>query len=120
MQHWIVRHIVNIAFLYKFGNGQTPEINLAGHCDPQSGGCQSIGNDIETCQSLGLKVFLSIGGGTYTYGLSSQEDAINVANYIWNNFFGGSSASRPLGDAVLDGVDFDIVLGNQWQSRCHF
>ena len=34
-----------------------------------------------------------------------------VANYLWNNFLGGQSSSRPLGDAVLDGIDFDIVGG---------
>ncbi|KAB2596763.1 pathogenesis related protein 3 [Pyrus ussuriensis x Pyrus communis] len=34
-----------------------------------------------------------------------------LINYIWNNFLGGQSASRPLGDAVLDGVDFDIGAG---------
>lgn len=30
---------VNLAFLPTFGNGQTPMINLAGHCDPYSNGC---------------------------------------------------------------------------------
>ncbi|CAI0546386.1 unnamed protein product [Linum tenue] len=30
---------VSIAFLNKFGNGQTPELNLAGHCNPASKGC---------------------------------------------------------------------------------
>ncbi|WKA05886.1 hypothetical protein VitviT2T_023822 [Vitis vinifera] len=30
---------VNRAFLPTFGNGQTPVINLAGHCDPYSNGC---------------------------------------------------------------------------------
>ncbi|KAB2049207.1 hypothetical protein ES319_A13G160700v1, partial [Gossypium barbadense] len=30
---------VNIAFLLTFGNGQTPMINLAGHCDPYTNGC---------------------------------------------------------------------------------
>ncbi|KAJ0860997.1 putative chitinase [Helianthus annuus] len=54
---------------------------------------------------------LSIGGATDTYSLSSADDARGVANYIWNNFLGGHSNSRPLGDAVLDGVDFDIEQG---------
>jgi chitinase len=35
----------------------------------------------------------------------------SVANYLWNNFLGGQSDSRPLGDAVLDGIDFDIEGG---------
>ncbi|GMN73628.1 hypothetical protein TIFTF001_052209 [Ficus carica] len=34
-----------------------------------------------------------------------------VAEYLWNNFLGGQSYSRPLGDAVLDGIDFDIEGG---------
>ncbi|GLJ20970.1 hypothetical protein SUGI_0383120 [Cryptomeria japonica] len=68
-------------FCHTFGDGQTPVLNLAGHCDPSSGGCQSLGADIKSCQSRGVK----------------------------NNFLGGQSDSRPLGDAVLDGIDFDIV-----------
>ncbi|KAI6707730.1 hypothetical protein NL676_010692, partial [Syzygium grande] len=34
-----------------------------------------------------------------------------VATYLWNNFLGGHSSSRPLGNAVLDGIDFDIERG---------
>ncbi|KAH1115106.1 hypothetical protein J1N35_008484 [Gossypium stocksii] len=78
---------VNIAFLLTFGNGQTPMINLAGHCNPYSNGC------------------------TGSYNLTSAEDARQVATYLWNYFLGGTSSSRPLGDAVLDGVDFDIKGG---------
>ena len=103
--------IVNIAFLSKFGNGQRPQIDLAGHCDPASNGCQKVSNGIRACQSKGIKVMLSIGGGDGSYTLSSSDDATSVADYIWNNFLGGSSSSRPLGDAVLDGVDFDIEVG---------
>ncbi|KAI5347139.1 hypothetical protein L3X38_015018 [Prunus dulcis] len=69
---------VNIAFLSSFGNGQTPVINLAGHCDPST---------------------------------NESDDARQVATYLWNNFLGGHSSSRPLGAAVLDGIDFDIEGG---------
>ncbi|XP_021807998.1 acidic endochitinase-like [Prunus avium] len=103
--------IVNIGFLSKFGRGQTPEINLAGHCNPKSNGCHRASIGIKNCQRKGIKVLLSIGGGFGSYGLSSENDAKNVANYIWNNFLGGRSNSRPLGDAILDGVDFDIEKG---------
>ncbi|KAJ9679658.1 hypothetical protein PVL29_021552 [Vitis rotundifolia] len=107
---------VNIAFLNKFGNGRTPEINLAGHCNPASNGCTSVSTGIRNCQNRGIKVMLSIGGGVGSYSLSSSNDAQKVANYLWNNFLGGQSPSRPLGDAVLDGIDFDIELGstNYW------
>lgn len=48
-----------------------------------------------------------------SYSLASQADAKNVADYLWNNYLGGKSSSRrPLGDAVLDGIDFDIELGS--------
>ncbi|KAK1560945.1 hypothetical protein Q3G72_032625 [Acer saccharum] len=54
---------------------------------------------------------LSIGGVDGSYSLSSADDARSVADYLWNNFLGGQSNSRPLGDAVLDGIDFDIEQG---------
>ncbi|KAL5708710.1 chitinase [Ranunculus cassubicifolius] len=102
---------VNIAFLATFGNGRTPMINLAGHCDPYSNACTGLSDDIKACQSQGIKVILSIGGGAGSYSLASSDDARQVATYLWNNFLGGQSSTRPLGDAVLDGVDFDIEMG---------
>lgn len=103
---------VNIAFLFKFGNGQTPEINLAGHCNPAANGCTAISDGISYCQKRGIKVLLSLGGGVGSYSLASEEDAKNVSLYLWNNFLGGWSPSRPLGNATLDGIDFDIELGS--------
>ncbi|CAI9103344.1 OLC1v1001807C1 [Oldenlandia corymbosa var. corymbosa] len=106
---------VNLAFLCTFGNGQTPQINLAGHCDPSVNGCVGLSSDIKSCQAKGVKVILSIGGGAGSYYLASAEDAKQVATYLWNNYLGGQSSSRPLGDAVLDGIDFDIEGGtNQY------
>jgi chitinase len=69
---------VDIAFLYTFGSGRVPRIDLAG-----------------------------------SYFLASSEDARIVATYLWNNFLGGHSSARPrpLGDAVLDVIDFDIEGG---------
>ncbi|KAL6123157.1 hypothetical protein ACLB2K_075680 [Fragaria x ananassa] len=104
---------VNIAFLSSFGNGRTPALNLAGHCDPYTkGSCTKFSSQIKSCQAKGIKVILSIGGGAEAYSLTSSEDARQVGVYLWNNFLGGQSSSRPLGDAVLDGVDFDIEGGN--------
>ncbi|XP_041006032.1 hevamine-A-like [Juglans microcarpa x Juglans regia] len=102
---------VNIAFLPTFGNGQKPTINLAGHCDPDSNGCTRFSSDIKSCQAKGIKVMLSLGGEIGSYNLSSTEDARKVAGYLWNNFLGGCSNSRPLGDAVLDGIDFAVLHG---------
>nr|AFK26309.1 chitinase 3 [Aegiceras corniculatum] len=103
---------INIGFLTTFGNGQSPVLNLAGHCNPAAGTCTGISNDIRACQGQGIKVLLSLGGATGSYSLSSADDAKQVANYLWNNYLGGSSGSRPLGDAVLDGIDFDIEAGS--------
>ncbi|PKU60123.1 acidic endochitinase-like [Dendrobium catenatum] len=103
---------VILAFLCSFGNGQKPQLNLAGHCDPYSNGCTGLSSDIKSCQKQGIKVLLSIGGGAGSYILTSKDDARQVSTYIWNNYLGGQSSSRPLGDAVLDGVDFDIEGGS--------
>ncbi|XP_065018770.1 hevamine-A-like [Musa acuminata AAA Group] len=103
---------VLVAFLNQFGNGQIPQMNLAGHCDPNSGSCTFLSSDIISCQQdYNVKVMLSLGGAIGKYSLASKEDAKEVATYIWNNFLGGSSSNRPLGNAVLDGVDLDIELG---------
>ncbi|TXG71094.1 hypothetical protein EZV62_006029 [Acer yangbiense] len=113
---------VNIAFLNKFGGGQTPELNLAGHCNPATGACRVVSAAVESCQSRGIKVMLSIGGGIGNYSLTSESDAKTVAEYLYNNFLGGKSSNRPLGDAVLDGVDFDIELGStlHYDDLCPF
>lgn len=103
---------VNVAFLTAFGKGQAPVLNLAGHCDPASNGCTGLSADIKACQRMGIKVLLSLGGGVGSYGLSSPADARSVAAYLWDSYLGGASkSSRPLGDAVLDGVDFDVEVG---------
>lgn len=102
---------VNIAFLVQFGANRTPVLNLAGHCDPSSNGCVHLSSEINACQAQGIKVLLSIGGGAGNYSLSSPQDAKNVAKYLWKSFLGGHSAQRPLGPAVLDGIDFDLELG---------
>lgn len=113
---------VILAFLSSFGNGNKPQLNLAGHCDPYSNGCTSLSSNITSCQAMGIKVLLSIGGGAGGYSLVSTQDAKQLAGYIWNNFLGGESASRPLGPAVLDGVDFDIETGNNqhWDELATF
>ncbi|KAA8516114.1 hypothetical protein F0562_019293 [Nyssa sinensis] len=107
---------VNIAFLPTFGNGQTPMVNLAGNCDPYINGCTGLSSDIRSCQAKGIKVMLSIGGGAGSYSLTSSEDARQVATYLWNNSLGWHSSSRPFGEAVLDGIDFDIEGGTNQHS----
>ncbi|KAK1276755.1 hypothetical protein QJS04_geneDACA011142 [Acorus gramineus] len=99
---------VNIAFLNVFGSGRTPSLDLSGHCTPSAGTCTGISRGIRGCQSMDVKVMLSLGGTIGQYSLSSSDDARQLADYLWNNYLGGSSPNRPLGPAVLDGIDFDI------------
>ncbi|KAK4845844.1 hypothetical protein QYF36_009780 [Acer negundo] len=103
---------VIIAFLCVFGNNQTPALDLDDHCDPSTNGCVGLADDIRSCQSKKVKVLLSIGGGDGSYYLTSSDDAKKLADYLWNHYLGGKSDSRPFGDAVLDGIDFDIEGGS--------
>ncbi|KAK6920055.1 hypothetical protein RJ641_015959 [Dillenia turbinata] len=54
---------------------------------------------------------LSLGGGAGSYYLNSSVDARHVTTSLWNNFLGGHSSCRPLGNVVLAGIDFDIEGG---------
>nr|WCF55762.1 chitinase [Gastrodia elata] len=104
--------IVIISFLSTFGRGQDPKLNLAGHCDTTYGTCTSLSEGIRHCQSKSIKVFLSLGGDSSTYSLDSRKDADDLAAHIWDSYLGGRSDSRPLGEVVLDGVDFDMEQGS--------
>ncbi|GAB4858385.1 hypothetical protein Ancab_009856 [Ancistrocladus abbreviatus] len=67
---------------------------------------------LATAYATGNYQFINI-----AYSLTSESDAQQVAEYLWNNFLSGtSSTSRPLGDAILDGIDFDIEsrTGQYW------
>ncbi|KIJ37504.1 carbohydrate-binding module family 5 protein [Sphaerobolus stellatus SS14] len=96
-----------LAFMDEFfGPGGLPVIDLSNTCNPTSDSvfsgssllnCQFLASDIQTCQSKGKIVTLSMGGGG--------------AGGIWNLFLGGSSSTRPFGNAVLDGIDLDIEGG---------
>ncbi|WCJ36763.1 Acidic endochitinase [Euphorbia peplus] len=80
----------------------------------------------ETCATRNYQfvniAFLSAFGGnrkTPTLNLAGHcnpdfgtYQANQLASYLWNNFLGGTSSSRPLGDAVLNGIDFDIERGS--------
>ncbi|KAL7613808.1 acidic endochitinase SE2 [Lactuca sativa] len=69
--------------------------------------CSGLIPDIRACQSQGVKVFLSLDG---SYSVS--QDAQQFSDYIWNTFLGGQSSSRPFGDVVFDGINFNIEAGS--------
>ena len=65
--------------------------------------CGKISGDIKACQAKGKVVTLSLGGATGSVSFTGDDQARSFADMIWNLFLGGSSTTRPFGDAVLDG-----------------
>lgn len=65
--------------------------------------CTSVGADIKTCQAKGKILTISLGGAGGSVGFSSDSQAETLADTVWDTFLGGSSSTRPFGDAVLDG-----------------
>ncbi|KAF8072097.1 glycoside hydrolase family 18 protein [Lyophyllum atratum] len=113
---------IPLAFLHVlFSAGGLPEIDLANTCNSNNGNvfpgtrlamCPSLTDDIKACQARGKIVTISIGGATGVAGFDSDAQARTFAETVWNVFLGGSSDTRPFGDAVLDGVDLDIEGGS--------
>ena len=112
--------IIVLAFIYQYGNGQTPYGNFGNDC-VTSQECTSLEQDVATCQAAGKKVIISLGGAVGSYSLSSSEDAQGVAQDLWDMFgnpaqSSNTSAIRPLGQNIIDGFDMDIEAsaGNQY------
>lgn len=111
--------IILISFLHIFyGTSGLPEVNFSYACEntyfPNTGllQCPTIGEDIKTCQGKGKTILLSLGGAAGSYGFSSTDEGTEFADTLWNLFLGGSSDTRPFGDAVIDGFDLDIEGGS--------
>jgi chitinase len=62
-----------------------------------------MADDIKTCQAKNKAVTISLGGATGVVGFTSENQAQSFADQIWDMFLGGSSNTRPFGDAILDG-----------------
>ncbi|KAI9502226.1 Chitinase 2 [Coemansia spiralis] len=120
---------VVLAFLYQFPN---TKLDLSATCRttfPNSDllHCPDVAADIKSCQSQGKAVLLSMGGAAGSYGFSSDSDAQQYADTVWNMFLGGNATQRPFDDAILDGIDLDIEGGSTTgyaafvsQLRSHF
>jgi chitinase len=94
-----------------------PGTNFAGNCNsaffPDSHllkPCAPMPEDIKTCQKLGKKVIMALGGAT-TYKPPTVDSAVDFADKLWS-IFGPQSANngepRPFEDSEVDGFDFDI------------
>lgn len=70
-----------------------------------------MAQQIKTCQQMGKKVMLSIGGGAGDVTFNNSAEAVAFAYQIWQ-LFGGDTETlkhlRPFGDTIIDGFD----LGN--------
>lgn len=118
-----------LAFMNAFPNIQ---LNFANACQTTFPGnqllhCPSMAKDIKYCQSKGKAILLSMGGASGAYGFTSDSEAKQFADIVWNMFLGGSVDQRPFDDAVLDGIDLDIEGGSTTgytafvdQLRSHF
>lgn len=114
--------IVVLAFLTTFfGPAGQPVINFG----PATGGTPTLGaqkinatglldspflaKNITSCQSRGKKVLLSLGGATGVTNFTSDAQATQFANNLWNLFGGGMTDSdmRPFGKVKIDGFDVD-------------
>ncbi|KAF8350209.1 chitinase [Amanita rubescens] len=114
--------IIPLAFLpVFFDKGGYPLINFANVCSDWGSNafagtnlanCAFLSEDIRGCQSKGKIVTLSLGGPTAKVGFQSDSQAKSFAEVTWNLFLGGSSAIRPFGGAILDGIDLDIESGS--------
>ncbi|KAG0659775.1 Chitinase 1 [Maudiozyma exigua] len=75
--------------------------------------CTQIAADISTCQSLGKKVLLSLGGASGAYGFTDDSQAETFAQTLWDTFGEGTGVTdRPFDSSIVDGFDFDIENNN--------
>ena len=111
--------IVILAFVtVNFGPGNYPTVNFGAACDgktpqmqahaPGLLSCPDIASQIQTCQSIGKKVFLSLGGWLAETTFNSDADAAALAGTLWNLFGAGTDLDpglRPFGNVKIDGFD---------------
>lgn len=96
-------------------NAQYASYNFGNACTPGTT-CTQIEQDIATCQKLGVKVLVSIGGdkSTSTYGVSNDNEGYTAGSILYNMFHpNGANKIKPFGAAEIDGFDLDIENGNQ-------
>jgi len=116
-------NIVILSFLITFfGPGGAPVVDFGPACgsaatpeaEKQNATgvlrCPNIERDVKTCQAMGKKVLLSLGGGgsmLNTTGVVSDDQAKEFAGTLWDVFGGGKGRKfgRPFREVVLDGFD---------------
>ncbi|KAJ9605724.1 hypothetical protein H2200_009573 [Cladophialophora chaetospira] len=119
--------IVILAFVtHLVSNGGYPSMNMASNCWAPDAAQQAAGatalldcvhdlsGKIAQCQQQGKKVMISLGGAYGDLTMSSDAQAAQVADTLWELFLSGTNATlaplRPYGNVVLDGIDIDNEL----------
>ena len=112
--------IVILAFVSTFfGAGGYPTINLGAACSGTTAAmsakgatgllsCPTVAQQITTCQGLGKKVLVSLGGAIGTSAFSGTQQADQFATMLWNLFGAGTGEDaglRPFGQVKVDGFD---------------
>ncbi|KAJ3074172.1 Acidic endochitinase [Podochytrium sp. JEL0797] len=120
---------INLAFLNVFGGGSTFTITFAAFNDPQNyagtytyrgtgtetnskddvHGFLRLGDDIQLCQAMGVKIVLSLGGDKVSPYSFSVGDGAKYAQLFYDMFLQGNGQIRPFGPGVvLDGIELDV------------
>lgn len=104
-------NIIIFGFVTAFnGPENLPLFQFTATCSARSrkGLCPTLAAQIQSCQSLGKRVFISIGGSVSNASFTSQQDATDAANTMWDFFGEGTGALnlRPFGNVSVDGFDF--------------
>jgi len=111
--------IVILAFVTVFlSQGNYPVVNFGAACDGQTPqmqayapgllSCPDLASQIQTCQSIGKKVFVSLGGWLAETTFNSEGAAVRLAAMLWNLFGAGTEIDpglRPFGTVKMDGFD---------------
>jgi chitinase len=113
--------IVVLAFVTSFfTNEGFPSANFGPACQgstsaqqlhaPGLQDCTDLAPEIVSCQQLGKPVLVSLGGYYSNVTFTSDNEAIQLAQNLWDLFGAGNgldTSLRPFGSIVVDGFDLD-------------
>ncbi|KAG9632704.1 glycoside hydrolase, partial [Aureobasidium melanogenum] len=113
--------IVVLAFVTSFfTNEGFPSVNFGPACQgstaaqqlqaPGLQNCTDLAPEIVSCQQLGKPVLVSLGGYYSNVTFTSDNEAIQLAQNLWDLFGAGNgldASLRPFGSIVIDGFDLD-------------
>lgn len=103
--------IINLAFLFSFfGPRGYPSINFGPGCSgpnivqsaeaPGLSDCSALASEIDSCQQIGKKVLVSLGGYNSNTSFTSDDQATGFASTLWN-LFGAGACLLPLHERAL-------------------